>query len=119
MDWIDVATKLGVPVAALVALGYGVWRVIVWCGTNLVVPVRDKHAAFLDRLIGNLDALRETHAQSVTTQQQMQATQRDQAVALDQIAVTQKDQTLLLREHGEQLREHTNKLDQILKGKQS
>src|SRR5262249_15648207 len=95
--WIDVISKLGVPVAALVALGWGIWRIIVWVGTNLVIPMRDKHTQFLDMMIQH------TRCEEQITDQLVQLN-RDQAVALGKIAQTQVEQTTLLREYGEILR---------------
>lgn len=41
MDYVSLIQLVGFPAAALVAVGYGVWRVVVWAGRELVIPLRD------------------------------------------------------------------------------
>jgi hypothetical protein len=48
--WIDVASRLGIPVALLAAVFYALWRVIQWFGINIALPVRDRSFGFLDKL---------------------------------------------------------------------
>lgn len=40
---IDVIKQLGVPTGLLIFLGIGLWRVLVWVGNKVVVPIKDAH----------------------------------------------------------------------------
>lgn len=61
--WIDVASRLGIPVALLAAIFYALWRVIQWFGINIALPVRDRSFGFLDKLEGTVDRMGEQMAQ--------------------------------------------------------
>ncbi len=50
LDWIAILEKLGVPVAALFGLSYGVFTTLKWFGNNIVMPLHQRHLIFLDRL---------------------------------------------------------------------
>lgn len=47
MDWIDVASKFGVPIAFLVALLWGFWQSCKWIANNAVKPIVEAHTAYL------------------------------------------------------------------------
>lgn len=58
--WIDVASRLGIPVALLAAVFYALWRMIQWFGINIALPVRDRSFGFLDKLEGTVGKLEDT-----------------------------------------------------------
>jgi len=49
MGWTDVAERLGLPAALLVVVLAAAGRACAWVGREVVVPLRDRHLAFLDR----------------------------------------------------------------------
>ncbi|MFZ4646150.1 MAG: hypothetical protein ACOYNP_10360 [Gemmataceae bacterium] len=49
MTWIDFAERLGLPAALLMVVLAAAGRACSWIGTEVVVPLRDRHLAFLDR----------------------------------------------------------------------
>lgn len=50
MDFLTVLQNFGVSVACLAALGFAVWRALVWVGVHVAKPVADRHIRFLDEL---------------------------------------------------------------------
>jgi hypothetical protein len=63
MDPIQFIRDLGLPTACLVGIAYGVWQVAGWIGSQVVIPLRDRHFAFLSSLESTLDAIAQTQAQ--------------------------------------------------------
>ena len=61
-DWITIIEKLGLPVAALVGLSYGVFQTLKWFGHNIVMPLHQRHLLFLDRLENSIDKICSTQA---------------------------------------------------------
>ena len=55
--WVTLVQTFGVAVACLGALGYAVWRVLVWTGTHVVLPVVQRHILFLDTMAAAVDKL--------------------------------------------------------------
>lgn len=55
MEWLQILQTVGVPVFALIAFAYAVWRAIVWLGTNIAQPLVQKHIAFLDAVSTNVE----------------------------------------------------------------
>jgi hypothetical protein len=49
MTWIDFAERLGLPAGLLMVVLAAAGRACSWIGTEVVVPLRDRHLAFLDR----------------------------------------------------------------------
>jgi len=49
MTWIDFAERLGLPAALLMVVLAAAGRACSWIGTEVVVPLRYRHLAFLDR----------------------------------------------------------------------
>lgn len=76
MDWMTVAERFGVPLAILMLILLvavpTVWfagrRVAHWIAKEIVIPVRNRHFAFLDKLDGTLDRLTENQMQLAQTQ---------------------------------------------------
>lgn len=62
VDWLTIIEKLGLPVAALVGLSYGVFQTLKWFGNNIVMPLHQRHLLFLDRLEGSIDKICSTQA---------------------------------------------------------
>jgi hypothetical protein len=48
MDWIDIAVRVGVPVAILFAVGLGLWRAGSWLAVNAVLPIVASHQKYLE-----------------------------------------------------------------------
>jgi hypothetical protein len=49
MTWIDIAERLGLPAGLLMVVLAAAGRACSWIGSEVVVPLRDRHLAFLDR----------------------------------------------------------------------
>jgi hypothetical protein len=78
--WVDVASRLGIPVAILAAVFFAIWKIIQWFGVNVAVPARDRAFHFLDRLEGTVDTIGEQiHEQ--TKQIKAQTEKADQTTA--------------------------------------
>lgn len=65
MEFIPFIREFGLPVAALCAIAYGSWQIAQWIGTQVVIPLRDRHFAFLASLESTLDAIARTQSQMV------------------------------------------------------
>jgi hypothetical protein len=68
MDIIQATRDLGIPVVALLAIGIGLWRVIEWLGREVIIPLKDRHLAFLDSLATTMSTLADTQTAIVSTQ---------------------------------------------------
>lgn len=55
--WLTILQTFGVAVTCLAALGFAVWRTAKWMGANFLVPVRDAHIKFLEKLENGLQSL--------------------------------------------------------------
>jgi hypothetical protein len=73
MDPLQFAREFGLPTMALVVTGYGIWQVCAWIAKELIVPLRDRHFAFLLSIEQTLKALQETQRSIVNTQENMVA----------------------------------------------
>ncbi len=60
---IEIAKTVGVPVATLAAVCYAIWRVLIWVGREVVIPVRDKllnkGVTVLDRMDSSISSLQD------------------------------------------------------------
>ena len=63
LDWIAILEKLGVPVAALFGLSYGVFTTLKWFGNNIVMPLHQRHLIFLDRLEAGIQKICDTQVE--------------------------------------------------------
>lgn len=57
IDWISIADKFGIPMGILAAFAYFVGQSIKWFGSNVVVPMKDRHMSFLDNMENCLDKI--------------------------------------------------------------
>ena len=57
IDWPNLIDKLGVPVAALAAIGYAIYSTIKWIGNNILIPIHQRHLLFLDRLETSIEKI--------------------------------------------------------------
>ena len=73
MDAIQFLREFGLPTMALIVTGYGIWQACAWIAQELVVPLRDRHFAFLASIEQTLKALQETQRSIVNTQENMVA----------------------------------------------
>jgi hypothetical protein len=71
MDPLQFIREFGLPTMALVVTGYGIWQVCAWIAKELIVPLRDRHFAFLLSIEQTLKALQETQRSIVKTQENM------------------------------------------------
>lgn len=55
--WIQ---AVGLPTAALVAIGYGIWSTSQWIAQHLIIPIRDRHFEFLSSLSQTLETIAST-----------------------------------------------------------
>lgn len=39
---LDLVRTVGVPVAVLAVFSWAIWKILIWVGTEVVIPVRDK-----------------------------------------------------------------------------
>lgn len=60
MDLTSIIRDIGLPTGALVAVGYALWQGTGWIAKEVVVPLRDRHFAFLGSLEKTLEAIAET-----------------------------------------------------------
>lgn len=49
-EWIVLIDKLGIPVSVMIGMGFGFYKIVVWLGVHVVVPLKDKHMSFIDQL---------------------------------------------------------------------
>ena len=59
----SIATQLGVPVACMAVMSMAVWRVCVWAGTHIAMPLVDAHIHFLKTV--EMELHRQTEAYNV------------------------------------------------------
>jgi hypothetical protein len=60
MDIGNLVQTVGIPFAVSLGLGYAGWCGAIWIGQQVVIPLRDRHFAFLSSLERTLDAIAET-----------------------------------------------------------
>ena len=64
-DWLTIIDRLGLPVVALIAIGYGLHNSARWLGNNILMPIHQRHLIFLDRLEAGISRIVDTqHDQS-------------------------------------------------------
>lgn len=73
MDAIAFIREFGLPTMGLIVAGYAFWQCSAWIARELIVPLRDRHFAFLQSIEQTLKALQETQRSIVTTQESMVA----------------------------------------------
>ena len=60
MDVIQVAQMFGVPVAVAAAMGLAIWRVGIFVGNKIAIPLVERHVAFIDKLERTMDHTAQT-----------------------------------------------------------
>ena len=64
-DWLTIIDRLGLPVVALITIGYGLHNSARWLGNNILMPIHQRHLIFLDRLEAGISRIVDTqHDQS-------------------------------------------------------
>ena len=71
MDAVQIIREFGLPTMVLVVMGYGLWQCSAWIARELIVPMRDRHFAFLNSIESTLNAVVQTQQSLVTTQQNL------------------------------------------------
>lgn len=54
--WTNLIQTFGIAVTCLVALALAVWRILVWVGEKVIVPVSERHIKFLDEVSASVRA---------------------------------------------------------------
>jgi hypothetical protein len=73
MDWITTLEKIGLPGFILIILLMGLWKSLAWAGSNILLPLTEKHIFFLDKLEKNFDQI-DTAIQKIADCQQRMVT---------------------------------------------
>jgi|LakMenEpi13Sep09_1017268.scaffolds.fasta_scaffold02007_5 hypothetical protein len=55
-SWIVIAEKIGIPTFILMSFAIASYKVIIWLGENILIPVTTKHIEFLDNIEKSLKA---------------------------------------------------------------
>lgn len=63
MESLQFIREFGLPVAALACIAYASWHGAEWIAAQVVIPLRDRHFAFLTSLESTLDAIAKTQGQ--------------------------------------------------------
>jgi len=63
MDLIQFTREFGLPTIYLAVLSYACWTVFAWAGKEVVIPLRNKHMAFLESLEITLRTIADTQNQ--------------------------------------------------------
>jgi hypothetical protein len=98
MDWEKLINSLGLPVVIMGVFGYALWRIIVWCRDNVVVPITKSHIELIDNLKANLPA---------------QAAKLDKVAEIAQVTAAQNEKSL--GEIKEAIDDQTHRLEIALK----
>jgi len=65
MDTVQILREFGMPTMFLLIGGYAIWQGVQWVATRVVIPLQDRHFAFLAHLQEHLDTMSATQAQLV------------------------------------------------------
>ncbi len=76
MDSVTLFKDLGVPVALLVGMGWGLYHGMVWLGNQIIVPLHKRHLQFLDKVEAAVDTLSASQAKLGHELERMSATIR-------------------------------------------
>lgn len=68
MDTVTLIKDIGLPIASLIFLAYGIWLAIGWVAKELVVPMRDRHFSFLNAIEAALTTISEAQKNLVLQQ---------------------------------------------------
>jgi hypothetical protein len=49
-EWVVLIDKLGIPVSVMIGMGFAFYKIVIWLGMHVVVPLKDKHMSFIDQL---------------------------------------------------------------------
>lgn len=83
---VDLITKLGLPLALLIVLLYGIWRAALWARDNILMPLTNGHLTFLHK-VDETQQKQQQSLEKLTDLQGQQATiMTRQATTLEQIS---------------------------------
>lgn len=57
MDTVSIFRDLGVPVALLIGMGWGLYHGMIWLGNTIIIPLHKRHLQFLDKVEAAVDSL--------------------------------------------------------------
>lgn len=84
MDFVDVASKLGVPVAMLAFLAFAGWKAGKWIGENLAKPIATSHLHLIETLESNSTTNSQSQARNADSQEKTAEAVATMATALEQ-----------------------------------
>lgn len=59
MEFVSIVKDLGIPVALLCGIGWGLWHGISWFGTRVIIPIQERHFIFLTKLEAAINQISE------------------------------------------------------------
>lgn len=71
MDWILVAEKIGLPGFIIILLLFGLWKSLAWAGSNILIPITERHIYFLEKLEKNFNQIDSAIQKIADCQQRM------------------------------------------------
>jgi len=60
MDLAEIIRSIGLPSVIIIGIAYAFYHASTWFGREIIVPLRDRHFAFLQSLEGTLKAIAAT-----------------------------------------------------------
>jgi hypothetical protein len=57
VDTVSIVRDLGVPVALLIGMAWGMYTGMIWLGNNIIIPLHRRHLQFLDKVEAAVDSL--------------------------------------------------------------
>lgn len=62
MDTVTIVRDLGLPVALLLGLFWGLYQGTCWFGQKVVIPLQERHLLFLDKLEKAMEQIADTQS---------------------------------------------------------
>lgn len=89
IDFVHLFTTVGLPTAALVAIGYAAWRFLGWFGREIIIHLRDRLVSrltgFFDRVDTSLDSVTAHMQQHTEALRDLKEAMTDNRDALDAV----------------------------------
>lgn len=100
MDWtLPLLREFGLPILLLLLLCWAIYKGAVWCGLEVVKPLKDSHVTFLGILQDQMRVQTSTLQQIATTQQHQAELQRDNVTLLQEVSERLTEQNRILTDH--------------------
>ena len=91
MDFMQAAERIGIPMSILMAVGFAVWRIIIWLGEKVITPITASHIALVEET-------KKSNTINSETLRKMTEILEVKAVALTQIANSQLETLVMVKE---------------------